>query len=110
MYVLQIEYPIADYDAWKAAFDDDRLDRAGSGVRRYRILQPTDDPNYVVIDLEFDDVGEAEAYLAAAARRVFIAGSISSRGQRSADADRRGGGDEGVLTQASRGSPIDRSA
>ena len=56
MYLLQIEYPIADYDAWKAAFDADRLDRAGSGVRRYRILQPTDDPNYVVIDLEFDDL------------------------------------------------------
>ena len=57
MYVLQIEYPIADYDSWKAAFDDDRRDRAGSGVRRYRILCPNDDPNYVVIDLEFDDAG-----------------------------------------------------
>ena len=71
MYVLQIEYPIPDYDAWKAAFDDDRLDRAGSGVPRYRTLQPTDDPNYVVIDLEFDDVGEAEAYLAALQRAVY---------------------------------------
>src|SRR5215218_8739126 len=46
----------------------------------------------------------------AAASRVFIAGSISSRGQRSADADRRGGGDDGVLTQASRYSPIHPSA
>ena len=71
MYVLQIEYPIPDYDAWKAAFDDDRLDRAGSGVRRYRILRPTDNPNYVVIDLEFDDAGEAEAYLAALQRAVY---------------------------------------
>jgi hypothetical protein len=72
MYVLQIEYPILHYDAWKAAFDDDRLDRAGSGVRRYRILQPTDDPNYIVIDLdEFDDGGEAESYLAALQRAVY---------------------------------------
>jgi hypothetical protein len=80
MYVLQIEYPIADYDAWKAAFDDDRLDRAGSGVRRYRILQPTDDPNYVVIDLEFDDVGEAEAYLAALQRAVYSSQEASPAG------------------------------
>jgi hypothetical protein len=30
-------------------------------VRRYRILRPTDDPNYVMIDLEFDSASEAEA-------------------------------------------------
>jgi len=71
MHILQIEYPVRDYDAWKAAFDTDRLDRAGSGVRRYRILQPTDDPNYVVIHLEFEDAGEAEAYLAALQRVVY---------------------------------------
>ena len=71
MYVLQIEYPIPNYDAWKTAFDTDRLDRAGSGVRRYRILRPTDDPGYVVIDLEFDDAGEADAYLAALQRTVY---------------------------------------
>jgi hypothetical protein len=71
MYTLWIEYPIPDYDAWKAAFDRDVLDRKGSGVRRYRILRPTDDPNYVMIDLEFDDVSEAEAYLAALQRELY---------------------------------------
>jgi hypothetical protein len=35
------------------------------GVRRYRILRPIDDPNYVVIDLDFDSSREAEAALAA---------------------------------------------
>jgi hypothetical protein len=34
-------------------------------VRRYRILRLVDDPNYVMIDLEFETVGEAEALLAA---------------------------------------------
>jgi hypothetical protein len=34
MYALRIEYPVPDYDAWKAAFDRDLLDREGSGVRR----------------------------------------------------------------------------
>ena len=65
MHVLQIEYPVPDYDAWKAAFDADVLDREKSSVRRYRILRPLDDPNYVMIDLEFDGPSEAEAYHAA---------------------------------------------
>jgi hypothetical protein len=65
MHVLQIEYPVPEYAAWKAAFDRDVLDREGSGVRRYRVLRPTDDPNYVLIDLDFDNVGKAEAYFAA---------------------------------------------
>jgi hypothetical protein len=65
VHVLQIEYPVPDYGAWKAAFDRDLLDREGSGVRRYRVLRPTDDPNYVLIDLEFDEAERAEAYLAA---------------------------------------------
>ena len=71
MYVLKIEYPVADYDAWKAAFDRDLLNREGSGVRRYRVLRPTDDPNYVMIDLDFDEAGEAEAYLAALQRQFY---------------------------------------
>ena len=71
MYVLKIEYPVAAYDAWKAAFDRDLLDREGSGVRRYRVLRPTDDPNYVMIDLDFDEAGEAELYLAALQRQFY---------------------------------------
>ena len=71
MHVLQIEYPVPDYDAWKAAFDRGLLDRAGSGVRRYRVLRSTDDPNYVSIDLEFENAGEAEAYLAALRRQFY---------------------------------------
>ena len=78
MHLLQIEYPIPDYDAWKAAFDEDRLDRRGSGVRRYRVLRTTDDPNYVVIDLEFDEASEAQAYLAALQRVVYSSREASS--------------------------------
>jgi hypothetical protein len=71
MHVLKIEYPVADYDAWKEAFDRDVLDREGSGVRRYRVLRPTDDPNYVMIDLDFDAADEARAYLAALQRQFY---------------------------------------
>ena len=43
-----------------------RSDRQGAlGVRRYRIMRTTDDPSHVMIDLEFDSLGEAEAVKAA---------------------------------------------
>jgi hypothetical protein len=71
MHVLKIEYPVCDYEAWKATFDRDALDRQGSGVLRYRILRPTDDPDYVMIDLDFDDAGEAQEYLDALQRAVY---------------------------------------
>jgi len=71
MHLLQIEYPISDLDTWKAAFDRLSGLRQQSGVRRHRVLQPTDDPNYVIIDLEFDSQSEAEVYLAALQRNVY---------------------------------------
>ena len=77
MHVLQIEYPVPDYDAWKTAFDRDLLDRAGCGVRRYRVLRPTGDPNYVAIDLEFENSGEAEAYLDALRRQFYTSREAS---------------------------------
>jgi hypothetical protein len=65
MYILRIEHPVADYDAWKAAFDSDPIGRERSGVRLYRIMRPTDDPNHVMLELEFDTLREAEAVKAA---------------------------------------------
>lgn len=58
--IVRIEHPVGSYDSWKRAFDSDPIGRQKSGVRRYRILRPTDDPNYVMIDLEFDSLKEAE--------------------------------------------------
>ncbi len=65
MPTLHIENQIRDFDTWKAAFDRDPAGRKRGGVRRYRVSRPVDDPNYVVIDLDFDSLGEAEAFLAA---------------------------------------------
>ena len=65
MHILRIEHPVPNFDDWKEAFDSDPMGREQSGVRRYRILRPTDDPNYVMIDLEFDSAREAEAAEAA---------------------------------------------
>lgn len=60
MIILQIEHPVPSFEEWKRAFDSDPVDRQRSGVRRYRILRPVDDPNFVVIELEFDRLEQAE--------------------------------------------------
>ncbi len=65
MPILQLEHPISDYTVWKQAFDSDPLRREESGVRRYRVFRPLDDPNYIKVDLEFETDGEAEAFLVA---------------------------------------------
>ena len=65
MYILRIEHPVPNFDGWKQAFDSDPVGREKSGVRRYQILRPVDDANFVMIDLEFDTVSQAEALLAA---------------------------------------------
>lgn len=62
MFIVRIEHSVQDYGRWKAVFDSDPLGRQKSGVRRYRVLRPTDDPKYVMIDLEFDDAARAEAF------------------------------------------------
>ncbi len=63
MITLHIEHPVRDFDAWKSAFDSDPAGRDRSGVRRYVISRPVDQPRYVMIDLEFDDRDHAEAML-----------------------------------------------
>lgn len=65
MPILRVEHRVPNFDAWKQAFDIDPAGRRRSGVRRYQVLRPTDDPNFVMIDLEFDSTSEAETFVAA---------------------------------------------
>jgi hypothetical protein len=60
MFILQIEHPVPDFNGWKKAFDSDPLKRKESGVKSYRIFRVADDPNQVIIDLEFDDLDKAK--------------------------------------------------
>ena len=62
---LHIEHPVPDFDRWKAAFDSDPVGRQKSGVRCYRVLRPLDNPDYAIIDLEFDTLNQAEVLLTA---------------------------------------------
>jgi hypothetical protein len=63
IFTLKIEHPIHDFETWKVAFARDPAGRKQSGVRRYRVFRPVDDPKYVIIDLDFDGPQEAQAFL-----------------------------------------------
>lgn len=65
MYTLQIEHPVPSYEKWKQAFDSDPVGREKMRVRRYQILRPVDNPNFVMIQLEFDTARDAESLLTA---------------------------------------------
>ncbi|MFG2887925.1 hypothetical protein [Streptomyces sp. NPDC048248] len=71
MPTLHVEHEITDFDVWKGAFDRFSEFRQKAGVRRYRIQRPVGDPQYVVIDLEFETVGEAEKFLGLLQTKVW---------------------------------------
>ena len=77
MFTLQIEHGIKDFDMWKAAFDRDPADRAGSGVVAHRIGRPVNDSRYVVVELDFRSRGEAEEFLAKLREKVWKSSDIA---------------------------------
>ncbi|MGH3711970.1 MAG: hypothetical protein ACRDT4_00675 [Micromonosporaceae bacterium] len=63
MPTLHIEHPIVDFDVWTVAFERFAEMRTRHGVRGHRVLRPVDDPQYVVIDLDFETTRAAESFL-----------------------------------------------
>ena len=62
MATLHIEHPINDLNTWLMAFRKFAEARQKAGVRAYRIYQPVSDDNYILIDLDFDTVEQAEQF------------------------------------------------
>jgi hypothetical protein len=71
MATLHIEHPITSFADWQAAFQRFAAMRAQAGVRRQQVQRPVDDAHYVVIDLDFDTVDEAEGFLHVLKERVW---------------------------------------
>jgi hypothetical protein len=62
MAILLIEYRVADYQEWKAVFDQDPMGRRSHGVTRHWIYLDTGDPNHLMLSLEFPSAEEATAF------------------------------------------------
>jgi hypothetical protein len=63
MPTLHIEHAISDLDTWLSAFNRFADARQQAGVRGERVQRPVDDPRYIVVDLDFDTVEEADSFL-----------------------------------------------
>jgi hypothetical protein len=70
MTTLHIENTVRDFQTWKAVFDKYDTFRADHGVQTYRLSRFADDPNRLMIDLDFDSLPEAQAF-AEALRKVW---------------------------------------
>jgi hypothetical protein len=63
MSTLHIEHQITDYRTWSTAFSGFASARTQAGVRGERIRRAVDDDCWIVIDLAFETVDEATAFL-----------------------------------------------
>lgn len=62
MVTLRIEHEVTDFDVWLGAFARFASLREQAGVRDARVMRPSDGRNYVMVDLDFDGVAQAEAF------------------------------------------------
>ena len=60
---IHVENTVKDFDTWKANFDKFEHFRAEQGVRSYRVRRGHDEPNNVLVDLEFADEAAAQAFV-----------------------------------------------
>lgn len=62
MAYLLIHHQVADYNAWKPAFDEHDGTRREYGGGNYMLFRGADDPNEVVVVMEWDSVDNAKAF------------------------------------------------
>ena len=63
MTYLMARLEVPDYDTWKrGTFDADPAGRAQSGARGHRICRSTENPNEVIVQVEFSSPEEAKAF------------------------------------------------
>jgi hypothetical protein len=60
---LHIEHSVSKLEPWLETFQSFNKFRAEGGVTAVQLRHGVDDPNYVAVDLEFDSVERARAFL-----------------------------------------------
>ena len=62
MATIFVRHAVADYDAWKRAFDEEESARSKHGMDGHTLHRDPQDPNVVVIALRTDDLSRAQQY------------------------------------------------
>jgi hypothetical protein len=65
MSILLIEYRVEDFAGRKAVFDQDPMGRKAHGVTSHRIHHDIEDPNHLMLSLEFPSPKEAKMFRSA---------------------------------------------
>jgi hypothetical protein len=70
-----IRHRVADFDVWKAAFDEHGTARRDHGLVDTGLLRDEDDANMVTILLNTDDTARAREFLASDSLRETMSGA-----------------------------------
>jgi hypothetical protein len=62
MPILHIEHEISDLTTWLEAFNRFAPAREQAGVQQTQVFQPSDNPNYIVVNLRFESVDAASNF------------------------------------------------
>jgi hypothetical protein len=62
MLAMLIRHTVVDYRVWKPVFDEDGVTRRANGCGREHVFRSADDPNELVLLLEWDDLERARLY------------------------------------------------
>lgn len=62
MAVLAVRHSVADYPAWKAGYDNHGTLRKQHGAIRDQVLQSVDDPNDLLVLIDFGSLADAKAF------------------------------------------------
>ena len=61
-YAVTAQHPVADFDSWKAGFDDHEPKRIEAGFLGHHLNRAEDDPNLVTVYLAAGDLEQAKAF------------------------------------------------
>jgi hypothetical protein len=62
MPMLLIDYRVQDVVGWREIFDQDPMGRARHGVTRHWLYQDCEDPNHIMVSLEFPSAQQAKRF------------------------------------------------
>ena len=59
---ILVRHKVEDYARWKPVFDDHTATRGAGGSKGGRLFRNSDDPNEVIVLLEWDDLEKARQF------------------------------------------------
>ena len=62
MTVLAVRHTVADYATWKAGYDNHATSRKEHGAIGDQVLQSVEDPNNLLVLIEFGSTADAKAF------------------------------------------------